>query len=166
MSHHRPARRLAAVLLAAATWSCGGSTQPAEPEPTPTPEPTAPPAAAAVGCQLAARPDHGNCPKESPLFEEQMEKAMEEVIALHPEIFNMTKTRGCDRCFEVLNGEAYERLIVDRLVRMGFCAKCDEECGVKNTNAFNEQYDIMLSNGFMRRAGSGSYRATCYPAAF
>ena len=164
---YRAAGFLAVVLLMLALSACGGSPQITEPQPTPTPEPTPEPVPPGPTlCTLAARPDHGNCPRESPLFEAQMETALEEVIALHPEIFNMTKTRGCDRCFEVLNGHAYYQLVVDRLKRMGFCAVCDEECGVKNTNAFNEQYDIMLSNGFMRRAGSGAYRATCYPAAF
>jgi hypothetical protein len=49
---------------------------------------------------------------------------------------------------------------------MGVCAIFDgEEIGVKNTNAFNDQYDIHLASGHVRR-GEGSYRATCTPAQF
>jgi hypothetical protein len=159
--------RLLAAAFGMALLACQGS-NPTVPLPSPTaaptPEPTATPAA--TGCQLPPRPDHGNCRYDTPVFEEQMEAALEGVIADYPEIFDFTRTRGCDRCFGVLNGEAYHTLVADRLRRMGFCAQCDEECGVKNTNAFNEQYDIQLSNGFMRRAPSGSYRGTCYPAAF
>jgi hypothetical protein len=38
---------------------------------------------------------------------------------------------------------------------------------VKNTNTFSDQYDILAGEwpGFTRR-GEGSYRTTCYPAAF
>ena len=36
---------------------------------------------------------------------------------------------------------------------------------IKKDNTFNEQYDIVQGDGFVRR-GAGSYRSTCYPAAF
>ena len=39
------------------------------------------------------------------------------------------------------------------------------ELQVKNSNDFNDQYDIMISQGYVRR-GAGSYRSTCSPAAF
>jgi hypothetical protein len=163
-------RPLLAAVLLAWTWGCQSSnpTQPL-PSPSPTAEPTAPPSSppgAAAGCQLPPRPDHGNCHVDTPRFAGQVDQAYEEVIAQYPEIFDFSRTRGCDRCFGVVNGEAYHRLMAERLKAMGFCAQCDEECGVKNTNAFNEQYDIQLSNGYMRRLESGAYRATCTPAAF
>ena len=36
---------------------------------------------------------------------------------------------------------------------------------MKNTNAWNDQYDIISGDGYIRR-GTGSYRSTCYPAWF
>ena len=48
----------------------------------------------------------------------------------------------------------------------GLCGFYDgEELGVKGTNAFNDQYDIVTSDMFVRRQ-LGSYRSTCYPAWF
>ena len=48
----------------------------------------------------------------------------------------------------------------------GFCARWDgEELGVKNTNSFDEQYDILLADNHARR-GLGSYKGSCYPANF
>jgi len=45
----------------------------------------------------------------------------------------------------------------------GICAVDDgEEIGVKNTNAFNEQWNIYFSRGLVRR----TYVTTCSPAAF
>jgi hypothetical protein len=40
-----------------------------------------------------------------------------------------------------------------------------EEIGVKNSNDYSEQYDILLASGHMRR-GLGSYRGVCRPAIF
>jgi hypothetical protein len=37
-----------------------------------------------------------------------------------------------------------------------------EEIALKNTNAFNEQYNIWTSGGYTRRA----YITTCFPARF
>jgi len=61
---------------------------------------------------------------------------------------------------------AYANGVIANLAAMGYCAKYDgEELGVKNTNSFNDQYDIHLSSGHIRR-GAGSYRSTCWPAWF
>jgi hypothetical protein len=56
--------------------------------------------------------------------------------------------------------------VTDEVRRLGYCATNDgEELAVKNSNSFNDQYDIINSEGFVRR-GAGSYRSTCYPAWF
>ena len=48
----------------------------------------------------------------------------------------------------------------------GACATWDgEELAIKRTNDFNDQYDILTFENFIRR-DNGSYRATCYPAWF
>ena len=135
---------------------------PAPEAPAPTPEPPA-----ARSCRLEPMPDHGNCPRTSPVFQADVEAALDEVIDLYPQIFDMRDVRDCSgyRCPLVVNGPAFERRMVERLELKGYCAKCDEECGVKDSNRFNEQYDVMIADGHLRR-GDGSYRATCWPAAF
>lgn len=66
----------------------------------------------------------------------------------------------------MLDRERYHHEVVVRLEKMGFCALWDgEEVGVKNSNDFNEQYQVMTSMGYVRWGG-GSYRSTCYPAWF
>jgi hypothetical protein len=52
------------------------------------------------------------------------------------------------------------------LSNAGYCSTYDgEELGVKNSNSFNEQFDILVSSGHIRRGG-GSYRSTCSPSWF
>jgi hypothetical protein len=53
-----------------------------------------------------------------------------------------------------------------QLARQGLCMKGrPEEIGVKSSNDFNEQYDILLSSNHIRR-GTGAYRGICRPALF
>jgi len=55
---------------------------------------------------------------------------------------------------------------LDILVAKGYCALFDgEEIAVKRTNEFSEQYDVNHSDRYLR-TGPGSYRGSCYPAAF
>jgi hypothetical protein len=159
-------RTLTALVLACGMGLAGCGRSPAAvPEPTPTPAPSAQGEAARLACQLPRMPDHGNCRYQAFVFWEPMEKALDEVIALHPEVFDMERVRGCDKCFYIVDGHAFYRHLIERLERQGLCAQCDEECGIKNTNAFNEQWDMIVADGYVRW-GVGSYRATCYPAAF
>jgi hypothetical protein len=52
------------------------------------------------------------------------------------------------------------------VARQGLCAHNDgEELAVKANNGFNDQYDVLTSDMYIRRQG-GSYRSTCYPAWF
>lgn len=162
----RAAGPLAVAVVLILGWACDPSpiSGPASsPDPAAEPSPTEAPRAA--GCPLPKMPDHGHCRYEAMLFYAQFEQALDEVIAMHPEVFDLEDTLGCDRCYYIKDGHAFYRHFIDRLERMGFCAQCDEECGIKNTNAFNEQYDVIVWQGYIRR-GIGSYRGTCYPAAF
>jgi hypothetical protein len=69
-------------------------------------------------------------------------------------------------CYDVVDGDAYISGMVEGMARRGYCAHYDgEELAVKNTNDFNEQFDI-LSSSMGVRSGSESYRATCRPAWF
>ncbi|MEO8361990.1 MAG: hypothetical protein ABI672_18305 [Vicinamibacteria bacterium] len=56
---------------------------------------------------------------------------------------------------------AYLKLIVDALDRQGICAVNDgEELNIRNTNAYNEMFDVITSSG-----GSWvKYQSTCSPA--
>lgn len=66
----------------------------------------------------------------------------------------------------LLNGvlqspNAYLKLIIDALDRQGICAVYDgEELNIRNTNAYNEMFDVITSSG-----GSWvKYQSTCSPA--
>lgn len=133
------------------------------PTPEPTPEPTPPPTASA--CNLPpSSPPRDICSPESSGFLGQVDKAITRVTEQHPSLFDLRSTR-CENCYLVRDAERFTEEVVKELERRGFCAVGGEEIGVKNTNAFNEQFDIILSSGHIRR-GAGSYRVTCRPAAF
>jgi hypothetical protein len=133
------------------------------PTPTPTPEPTpAPPVVSA--CRLPHGTGTGEyCPRTSPAFLGDVQAAIKQLVQEQPQIF---KKRECMDCYDVLDPDAYVGGMVEQMARRGYCAMYDgEELAVKNTNDFNEQFDILsASNGV--RSGSESYRATCRPAWF
>jgi hypothetical protein len=89
--------------------------------------------------------------------------AIEEVIRANPEMF---KKRDCQGCYDVLDVDGYLGSVVEDMAARGYCAMYDgEELAVKNTNDFNEQFDI-LTSGNAVRSGSETYRSTCRPAWF
>jgi hypothetical protein len=161
------------ILGGAPTPAPGGTPTPA-PGGTPTPTPTATPAPAPTptpepaptgSCKLPpSNPPKESCGVESAEFLGQVDKAITRVTELHPELFNF-KDNKCENCYLVKDWDRYNDEVVNELQRRGFCAQGGEELGVKNTNAYNEQYDILVSSGHIRR-GAGSYRVTCRPAAF
>jgi hypothetical protein len=141
------------------------------PTPTDTPAPGAtpnpqgtptPPTASA--CRLPRGTGTGdNCPRQSPAFLGDVQAAIKQLVQEQPGIF---VKRGCEDCYDVTDPDAYISGVVRQLGRRGFCAMHDgEELAVKNTNDFNEQYDI-LSAGNGVRSGGESYRSTCRPAWF
>jgi hypothetical protein len=66
----------------------------------------------------------------------------------------------------ILDDPAYHAGVARLLTTAGRCARFDgQEIAVKSSNDFSEQYRILLSSGLVRR-GEGSFRSTCYPAAF
>jgi hypothetical protein len=136
------------------------------PNPGPTPAPTTPtPPPSGGSCSLAAMPDHGNCSKESPVFLAQVEAAIDQVIRESPGFFDLRDGGPCGNCYRVVNVPGYEAGVVRALHQRGLCAHSGEEFGVKNTNSFNEQYDLLTSSLYIRRQ-AGSYQVTCRPAAF
>jgi hypothetical protein len=102
---------------------------------------------------------------QSARFYSDVDSALTLVTQQQPSNFGATTTT-CQNCFYVKDVNAYISGVIKNLNAAGYCARWDgEELGVKDTNSFNEQYDILLSSGHMRR-GEGSYRATCNPAWF
>jgi len=155
--------RRIALLLALGALACGPShPTPAEsPPPSPTPEPPV----SVRGCGLPASGPWQRCPYELPLFAFEMNEAIAQVQNEVPELFDFDDWQG-GLSYRVLDRERYHDEVVARLEGMGFCAVWDgEEVGVKNSNDFNEQYQVMTSLGYVRW-GAGAYRSTCFPAWF
>jgi hypothetical protein len=138
----------------------------ATPAPTPTPAPTQAPSA--KSCPLPPGTGSGNsCPFESPTFLKEVEAALTAVVAENPQWFDLKKTRGgCENCYYVVRADLYVTRVAELITKDGICGHYDgEELAVKNTNSFNDQYDIFTSDGYIRRQ-FGSYRSTCHPAWF
>jgi hypothetical protein len=133
---------------------------------SPTPAPTPPPTPAPIGCGLPPAGGSGNsCPYTGSAFGEDVDRAIAQAQKEHPELFDFTDGYGM-LSWKVHNRKRYYDLVKLNLEKMGYCAAHDEEeIGVKNVNRFNEQYQIMTSQGYSRW-GPGAYRATCFPAWF
>lgn len=155
-----------AVLGAACTAGLAGCNRalPAAPAPAPDPTPTPAPAPTPTpiyGCGLPRGSGEGTgCPREAPTFQRELEAAIDKVLAEHPQWFDLNRPRATG-LYPVRNVPAYVDAVVENLRKAGLCALNDgEEIAVKNSNAFNDQFDIITADAFIRR----SYRTTCYPA--
>ena len=117
------------------------------------------------GCGLPPGGPFQRCARELPFFNHEMNEAIAQVQNEVPELFDFHDWQG-GLSYRVLDRVRYHEEVVARLEAMGFCAVWDgEEIGVKNSNAFNEQYQAMTSLEYVRWGG-GSYRSTCFPAWF
>jgi hypothetical protein len=133
-----------------------------ETSPTPTPEPPPP---SGGSCSLPAGSPDYSCSRTSPTFLADVESAIDTVIDRYPNLFDLND-KVCYTCYRIMDHTAYVDAVAAQMQSMGYCAIYDgEELAVKNTNSFNDQYDISTSRGYIRR-GDGSYRATCWPAWF
>ena len=132
---------------------------------TPTnPEPTNP--GPSGTCPLPPGQFNENCFMQSQTFLARVEAAIDEVIASDPGAFDRSRTRGCETCYFVRDPTRYVNRVAQAITKNGVCGYYDgEELAVKNTNNFNDQFDILTSDLFIRRQG-GSYRSTCRPAWF
>ena len=149
------------------------------PAATPPPAPTAPtgptipaptnPAPAPGGgtCPLPAGTFNENCSMQAQTFLSHVEAAIDEVVRTDPQAFNLNRTRGgCGNCYQVVDPTRYVNRVAQAITRNGVCGYYDgEELGVKSSNSFNDQFDILTSDMFIRRQG-GAYRSTCRPAWF
>lgn len=137
---------------------------PTSPSPNPSPSPSAPPPQAS--CNLPPGTGTGeNCERTSPSFLSDVEAAIDQIVGEHPEWFDKNDTK-CPNCYKVLDPERFVDRLLEVLAGRGLCAISDgEEIAVKNSNDFNDQYDVLTGDLYLRR-GDGSYRSTCRPAAF
>ena len=140
---------------------------PNNPAPNNPGEPAPPPPGGGGSCALPPGQWNENCSMQSQTFLNRVEAAIDEVTAAHPQFFNKNRTRGgCGNCFQVVDPTGYVNAVARAITRNGVCGYYDgEELAVKNSNQFNDQYDILTSDNFIRRQG-GSYRSTCRPAWF
>jgi hypothetical protein len=137
---------------------------PTTPAATPAPSTPVPPAAA---CGIGPGGGSGrSCPRHSESYLREVERAIDDLVREEPSLFDPNRTRGCGNCYQVLNPTRYVQRLTEMVARQGLCAHYDgEELAVKANNGFNDQYDVLTSDMYIRRQG-GSYRSTCYPAWF
>jgi hypothetical protein len=95
--------------------------------------------------------------------------AINQVIEEHPQYFDLTVEAGPHTGqFRVLRKEQYIDAVLENLRALGLCAeRADydwEIIQVKETNDLSEDFDIYLSDGYIRRGGA--YRQSCTPASF
>jgi hypothetical protein len=135
------------------------------PAPTPTPTPTsAPPTGGSCSLPPSNSPN-APCSMQTPAFLNQVDKAITLLTQQQPSIFDLNNNL-CLNCYYVKNESAYVAGVIKNLNAAGICAFYDgEELAVKTSNSFNEQYDILIASGHIRRGG-GSYRSTCTPSWF
>jgi hypothetical protein len=159
-------RTVVPLVTAAVLGGCNRPLPTAAPTPAPqaaAPTPAPPSAAtpAVFGCGLPRGAGNGhNCPRQAPTFQREIDAAIDKVIADFPEFFDFSRGHGAGLP-AVVNVPQYVDEVVYNLRVMGLCALNDgEEIAVKNSNDFNDQFDIITSDAFVRR----SYRTTCYPA--
>jgi hypothetical protein len=145
---------------------------PDAPSPTPSPDPEAPepppedPPPPPGSCSLPpSNPTNPTCSDASPLLLDEVEAALDAVTERFPELFDFNDTK-CENCYLVKDPRRYVDEVIKQLNRQGLCTDgVREELGIKSSNDFSEQYDIILASEHMRRAPS-SYRGVCRPAIF
>ncbi len=157
------------AVAAVLAGSCGGSDSPPAPTPVTTPVTVAPapaPTPQAFRCSLPDMPRLNiQCPRPGPLLFQQVDSAINTVVARHPQLFNLNDDKG-GGSYKVLDRALYHEEVVKALHAQNVCAIVEkEEIAVKVSNAYNEQYNIWISDGYIRH-GPRSYITTCYPATF
>ena len=165
-SFRGPRLAVAALVLAAAGCNSDG---PPTPTPVTTPVTVAPapaPTPQAFRCPLPDMPRLNiQCPRPAPTLSREVDAAIARTVAEHPELFNLNDDKG-GGSYLVLDRDRYHDEVVKNLHAQNICAIVEkEEIAVKTSNAFNEQYNIWVSDGHIRH-GPGAHITTCFPATF
>ncbi len=101
------------------------------------------------------------CPELKARLSFEVNSAIDTVLREHPELFNFEDLAGSSP--RVLNQKRYLELVAEDLAKNGICTVIEkEEIAVKNTNDFNEQWNVYAAAGFVRRR----YVTTCSPSWF
>jgi len=117
------------------------------------------------GCNLSPSREI-SCGDPAPLFDGDVAAAIDQLLKTKPEMFDFADVAPRTGWPRVRDLPAYYQAIIDILVAKGYCALFDgEEIEVKRTNDFSEHYDVNYSDKYVR-TGPGSFRGSCYPAAF
>jgi hypothetical protein len=123
--------------------------------------PGAPPAGCSIGASVEAV-----CGDPGPTFLGEVSDAITTLIQQKPELFDMTQTAGGGEWPLLRDSKAYHEALIAQLATRGFCGIFDgEEIVIKRSNDYSEVYDVNYQDRYVRR-GPGTYRGTCYPAAF
>ena len=174
---HRPslaALAAAGVLLIGLPGCGGGSSSPSNPS---TPPPTMPPTTqppsttnpplSATCKRLGLGTSSGKelCRNEGPTFLDQLDRAIDELIAQQPQIFDLSSFSGPGG-YRVLSEGAYFVGVIQNLDKQGYCGGLySEELAVTNVTGYSDNFDILDSKSYARR-GFNSYRSTCTPASY
>ena len=120
------------------------------------------PAATGQSCRLPPGNGSGHdCPRQSPTSSGRWKRPSTMLVGQEPGDLRPQPHPGLRELLLVRNVARYLARMPEMLAQRGLCSRWDgEEMAVKNSNAFNEQFDILTSSGYIRRQG-GSYRATC-----
>jgi hypothetical protein len=151
------------------TPTLGGPATNPSPTPSTSPDPAPAPSSAPPGASSCTLPKSNNpnapCSMQSESFLRAVDQAITQLVQQKPSLFD-TNNKTCDNCYFVKDESTFVNGVMKNLSAAGYCAYYDgEELAVKNSNSFNDQYDILVSSGHIRR-GAGSYRSTCNPAWF
>ena len=158
MARGYPAALVVVMQLAVA---CAAPSRPTEEVSPPPPLPSP-----VLGCTLPPGVFNENCPRGEPTFLGDVDRAIDHLLASKPEMFDLARRRGCGNCYLVVDPDRFTRELVAQIESTGLCAFYDgEELAVKNSNEFNDQFDVLTFEMFLRRE-NGSYRTTCRPAWF
>jgi hypothetical protein len=119
-----------------------------------------------AGCPLPSSREVACSRELAGRYYNDVQAAVDQIQKDKPELFDFTDTAPATNNPRLKDLNAYLEGVVEILRQKGYCAITGEEIGVKkDTNDFNEQYDIELSGQYVR-SGPGMYRSSCYPAAF
>jgi hypothetical protein len=105
------------------------------------------------------------CPRPAPVLSLQVDAAIAKAVTEFPALFDTSQDKG-GGSYKVLDRTRYHEEVVKNLHAQNICAIVElEEIAVKTTNDFNEQYNIWISDGFIRK-GPRAHITTCFPATF
>jgi hypothetical protein len=99
------------------------------------------------------------------LHKDQVDAAIEQLLATRPELFDRERVVGHDG-YKVIADDAFYEGVAGLLQAQGLCAVWDyEQLQIKTTAASSEAYVLLDQKSFLRR-GDRALSSTCVPAAF